>query len=108
WPRSNRSWMASTPPERQSPSPASTRSAPSRAWNGWRCLSLSSRAPMREPEEESVPIGIPLPDLTMDQFMDLEDSWSARRDRVFSDLREEGRSVGPNLTLIISNKEKQL
>jgi hypothetical protein len=37
---------------------------------------------MREPEEEKVPIGIPLPDMTMDQFMDLEDSWSARRDRV--------------------------
>jgi hypothetical protein len=37
---------------------------------------------MREPEEERVSIGIPLPDMTMDQFMDLEDSWSARRDRV--------------------------
>jgi hypothetical protein len=31
---------------------------------------------MREPEPEKVPIGIPLPDLTTDQFMDLEDSWS--------------------------------
>jgi hypothetical protein len=28
---------------------------------------------MREPEEEKVPIGIPLPDMAMDQFMDLED-----------------------------------
>jgi len=28
---------------------------------------------MRELELEKVPIGIPLPDLTMDQFMDLED-----------------------------------
>jgi hypothetical protein len=37
---------------------------------------------MREPEEEKVSIGIPLPDMTMDQFLDLEDSWSARRDRV--------------------------
>ena len=37
---------------------------------------------MREPEEEKVSIGIPLPNMTMDQFMDLEDSWSARRDRV--------------------------
>jgi len=37
---------------------------------------------MREPEEEKVSIGLPLPDMTMDQFMDLEDSWSARRDRV--------------------------
>ena len=50
--------------------------------DGWRCLSLSWRAPMREPEPEKVSIGIPLPDMTMDQFMDLEDSWSARRDRV--------------------------
>jgi hypothetical protein len=40
------------------------------------CLSLSWRAPMREPEEEKVSIGIPLPDMTMDQFMDIEDSWS--------------------------------
>jgi hypothetical protein len=36
-------------------------------------VSLSWRAPMREPEPEKVPIGIPLPDMTMDQFMDLED-----------------------------------
>ena len=36
---------------------------------------------MRE-QEEKVSIGIPLPDMTMDQFMDLEDSWSTRRDRV--------------------------
>lgn len=36
-------------------------------------LSLSWRSPMREPEPERVPIGIPLPDLTMDQFMDIED-----------------------------------
>jgi hypothetical protein len=50
--------------------------------DAWRYLSLSWRAPMREPEEEKVSIGIPLPDMTMDQFMDLEDSWSARRDRV--------------------------
>src|ERR1700729_559065 len=63
--------------------------------DAWRYLSLSWRAPMREPEEEKVSIGIPLPDMTMDQFMDLEDSWSARRDRVFSDLGNEGRSVGP-------------
>jgi hypothetical protein len=27
---------------------------------------------MREPEEEKVPVGISLHDLTMDQFMDLE------------------------------------
>jgi hypothetical protein len=50
--------------------------------DAWRYLSLSWRAPMREPEEEKVSIGIPLPNMTMDQFMDLEDSWSARRDRV--------------------------
>ena len=50
--------------------------------DGWRCLSLSWRAPMREPEEKKLPIGLPLPDLTMDQFMDIEDGWSAREDRV--------------------------
>jgi hypothetical protein len=37
---------------------------------------------MREPEEEKVPVGISLHDLTMDQFMDLEDGWSMREDRV--------------------------
>jgi hypothetical protein len=47
-----------------------------------RLTRLKQSAPMREPEEEKVSIGIPLPDMTMDQFMDLEDSWSARRDRV--------------------------
>ena len=50
--------------------------------DGWRYLSISWRAPMREPEEEKVPIGIPLPDMTMDQFMDIEDGWSMREDRV--------------------------
>jgi hypothetical protein len=47
-----------------------------------RYLSLSWRAPMREPEEEKGVYRIPRSDMTMDQFMDLEDSWSARRDRV--------------------------
>jgi hypothetical protein len=28
---------------------------------------------MREPEPEKKPIGLPLPDMTMDQFMELED-----------------------------------
>jgi hypothetical protein len=38
---------------------------------------------MKEPmPPEKLPVGIPLPDLTMDQFMDIEDGWSARRDRV--------------------------
>jgi hypothetical protein len=32
--------------------------------------------------EEKVPIGLPLPDLTMDQFMDIEDGWSMREDSV--------------------------
>ena len=50
--------------------------------DAWRYLSLSWRAPMREPEPEKVPIGLPLPDMTMDQFMDIEDSWSMREDRV--------------------------
>ena len=37
---------------------------------------------MRELEEEKVPIGLPLPDMTMDQFMDLEDGWSTQEERV--------------------------
>jgi hypothetical protein len=37
---------------------------------------------MREPEPEKVPVGVPLPDLTMDEFMDIEDSWSKQEDRV--------------------------
>jgi hypothetical protein len=28
---------------------------------------------MREPEEEKAPIGVPLSDLSFDQFMDIED-----------------------------------
>jgi hypothetical protein len=44
--------------------------------------SLSWRAPMRELEEKKLPIGLPLPDITMDQFMDIEDGWSMREDRV--------------------------
>ena len=51
--------------------------------DGWRILSLAWRAPMREPTPpEKLPAGIPLPDLTMDEFMDLEDTWSTREDRV--------------------------
>jgi hypothetical protein len=37
---------------------------------------------MKEPPPESLPAGIPLSDLTMDEFMDIEDGWSAREDRV--------------------------
>jgi hypothetical protein len=29
-----------------------------------------------------LPIGLPLPDMTMDQFMDIEDSWSTREEMV--------------------------
>jgi len=45
-------------------------------------LSISWRAPMREPGPEQKPVGIPLPGLTMDQLMDIEDSWSTRPERV--------------------------
>jgi phage terminase large subunit len=42
--------------------------------DAWRYLSLEWRAPMREPESEPPkPAGIALPELTWDQFMDLED-----------------------------------
>ena len=38
-------------------------------------------APKAPPKAE-LPPGIPLPDLTMDQFMDLDDSFSRRPERV--------------------------
>jgi phage terminase large subunit len=41
--------------------------------DAWRYLSLSWRAPMRELEPAKVPIGISMSNLTMDQFMDIED-----------------------------------
>ena len=44
-------------------------------------VSVMARADAR-PEEERVPVGIPLPDLTMDEYMDIEDSWSKQEDRV--------------------------
>ena len=44
--------------------------------------SPGARRSEQEGEPEKVPIGLPLPDLTMDQFMDLEDSWSTREERV--------------------------
>jgi phage terminase large subunit len=50
--------------------------------DGWRYLSLAWRAPIREPEPEQKPAGIPLSGLTMDQFMELEDSWSTPPERV--------------------------
>jgi hypothetical protein len=37
---------------------------------------------MREPEGEKVPIGLPLTDMTMDEFMDIVDSWLTREERV--------------------------
>ena len=37
---------------------------------------------MCEPEEKKLPVGVPLPDLTMDEFMDIEESWSIQEDRV--------------------------
>jgi hypothetical protein len=37
---------------------------------------------MREPEEKKAPIGLPLRDITMDQFIDIEDGWSAQEERV--------------------------
>ena len=55
------------------PERARTRSAPP---------SCSEKARSAEPEPEKVPIGISLPDLTMDQFMDIEDGWSTREERV--------------------------
>ena len=45
-------------------------------------VALVARADAPSQKEEKLPAGIPLPDLTMDEFMDLEDSWSTREDRV--------------------------
>jgi hypothetical protein len=50
--------------------------------DAWRYLSLSWRAPMREPEPEKPPAGIPLPELTWDQFFDIEDGPLSREERV--------------------------
>jgi hypothetical protein len=36
----------------------------------------------RAPEEKKVPIGLPLPDITMDHFMDIEDGWARQEERV--------------------------
>ena len=49
--------------------------------DAWRYLSIAWRAPMREPEPERKPPGIPLPGLTMDQLLDLEED-PTRRERV--------------------------
>ena len=43
------------------------------ASEAWRDLSLSRRAPLREPEEEKKPVSVPLTDLTHDQFFEIED-----------------------------------
>jgi phage terminase large subunit len=50
--------------------------------DAWRYLSLSWRAPMRTEEDKPRPIGISVSNLTMDQFMDIEDGWSTREARV--------------------------
>ncbi len=44
-------------------------------------VSVLARADARARGEE-VAYRLPLPDLTMDQFMDIEDGWSIREDRV--------------------------
>ena len=50
--------------------------------DAWRYLSLGRRAPLREPEPEKPPAGIPLHKLTWDQFFDLEDGPLSREERV--------------------------
>jgi hypothetical protein len=71
------SGMRRREPSRRSPSTTGPLTAPTL---GATCRSRG--APMRELEEKKAPIGIPRPDLTMDQFIDLEDEWSVREDRV--------------------------
>jgi phage terminase large subunit len=46
--------------------------------DAWRYLSLSWRAPMREPEEEQKHIGVPIGDLTHDQFFEIEEDRPVR------------------------------
>ena len=46
--------------------------------DAWRYLSLSWRAPIREPEPKKVPVGLPLPDITFDH------SWSWRTSQTAS------------------------
>src|SRR5271166_3303295 len=48
--------------------------------DAWRYLSLGWRAPLREPEPEKPPAGIPLHTLTWDQFFDLEDGPLSREE----------------------------
>ena len=45
------------------------------------------------------------PTWSFDQFMDIEDSWSMRGGQGLADLRNEGRSVGPNRTLKAETSE---
>jgi hypothetical protein len=42
----------------------------------------STRKPATAQVKPPVSTQIPLPDMTMDQFMDIEDGWSMREDRV--------------------------
>ena len=67
--------------------------------DAWRYLSLSWRAPMREPEEEKVPIGISAvrPELWISSWTSKTAGRCGRTG--FRPWRNEGRSVGPNLTL---------
>ena len=51
--------------------------------DAWRYLSLSWRIPMREPEPAKAPFGMSMSNLTMDQFMDIEDGWSRQEERVW-------------------------
>jgi len=50
--------------------------------DAWRYLSISWRAPMREPEPEEKPAGVSTHQLTIDQWMELEDSRPRRPERV--------------------------
>jgi hypothetical protein len=50
--------------------------------DAWCYLSLAGRAPMRPAEPPPPPVMVPMNQITMDQFMDLEDDWSVREERV--------------------------
>ena len=74
--------------------------------DAWRYLSLSWRAPMREPEEEKVPIGIPLPGHDHGSVHGPRGQLVGAAGQGLA-LRNEGRSVGPRPALSHKGQPQQ-
>ena len=47
--------------------------------DGWRYLSIAWRAPMREEKTKELPIGIPIGELSHDEFFGIEDRPTQRQ-----------------------------